>query len=71
MTKDKKENQEDRSYLYIKYYRNERRNLKRLKLKIILSLSGLIILLISMLTGNLDFILNYIFELILSYFYYN
>ena len=71
MTKDKKENQEDRSYLYIKYYRNERRKSKRLKLKIILSISGLVILLISMLTGNLDFILNYLFELILSYFNYN
>ena len=71
MKKDRNENQQNRSYLYIKYYRNERRNLKRLKLKIILSISGLIILLISMLTGNLDFILNYIFELILSYLNYN
>lgn len=71
MTKDKRENRQIESYLFLKYRRLERRNFKLLKLKIILSLSGLIILLISMLTGNLDFILNYIFELILSYFNYN
>ena len=71
MTKDKRENRQIESYLFLKYRRFERRKLKLLKLKIILSLSGLIILFISMVTGNLDFILNYIFELILSYFNYN